>query len=818
MIKKLKIILLILSVLACMLLTGCGIRADAKANVEHTFRGRVELNYQIIEGLYSSGLISEKVRDQAKEAVEGSATAAISSLKLDSDKNSGKIDKNLLNCIVTYVGMGGGKDHDAIGHFTGGGAGDPWCETKDEKGKWVPGYTYLSCYFAGGKVELDSSTGTALQFVDTGTAKQINDNLRYKIYVLNDNVDLAEVSAALKQVDKNDDKTFNPLQNYFRPLTDESGGYVTLLPDNDEYQLVKITSPDGNSVDVMNGDTFNIEFSRSTGAGSIPYIEQKPGYDLVLSQNGCDVMQFRLFEFNQNVYETIVKQLGLNDGTFLIRAESNSAYLITYPVGYVSGYTVTDNRYEADIVQSKMRVNLYTGKIFKEYDDGSTKAMSDKDPYMKFDTEDYNTSSFAVCGTVSIATSDDANGDDIWAYNLPYRTGYKYANFPRVVLLDYLEASYAPGIDKSSNLVLFGRKIRLIPSTSSTSSAENEHFVKKELAGLLSEPIGYYCSYDYANSTRSNSENIYLNNIADYKTLQNTGTPYIKTLPNDKSIELKDDAAVQAFEAELSARAVYNVEDLTELESITVGSIETSFLFPSRSFDSQDHYSNLGNASNVEFEADYDDDRPWFYCMATCNQFGSSGLLTYILSEDSIDSTNWWNSWLAEHNFKYFVDYNGTLGYLKDNYSYELADNDILVINTDTIGKIQSELDKEKQLDTIYTARTIFKVLGVILISYGVLLMLAWVVDTNVDLGFNVLERITLGKLVAVASEKEIPHVAKEENGPKYVGLSSITMIAIGSICLGITVIMVDIIQIIILIIKAVGNFARGVVGALGGK
>lgn len=96
--------------------------------------------------------------------------------------------------------------------------------------------------------------------------------------------------------------------------------------------------------------------------------------------------------------------------------------------------------------------------------------------------------------------------------------------------------------------------------------------------------------------------------------------------------------------------------------------------------------------------------------------------------------------------------------------------------------------------------------------------MLAWVVDTNVDLGFNMLERITLGKLVAVASEKEIPHIAKEENGPKYVGLSSITMIAIGSICLGITVIMVDIIQIIILIIKAVGNFARGVVGALGGK
>ena len=111
--------------------------------------------------------------------------------------------------------------------------------------------------------------------------------------------------------------------------------------------------------------------------------------------------------------------------------------------------------------------------------------------------------------------------------------------------------------------------------------------------------------------------------------------------------------------------------------------------------------------------------------------------------------------------------------------------------------------------------RTIFKVMGYSLVGYAFILMMSWVVDTSVDLGFNILGILSFKKLIAVKSEEEIPQDGDEK--VRYTEFSSIVLIALKLASLGIVLILFDVITIVQSLLVFCGGVMRFIAGIFGG-
>ena len=93
--------------------------------------------------------------------------------------------------------------------------------------------------------------------------------------------------------------------------------------------------------------------------------------------------------------------------------------------------------------------------------------------------------------------------------------------------------------------------------------------------------------------------------------------------------------------------------------------------------------------------------------------------------------------------------------------------------------------------------------------------MIAWNVDINVDLGFNILEKMTLGKWVAVKDYEELPYM--NEGDTKFMRFGQLLVSCIFIIAVGILLIQVNIINIVLTLIRALGGLSGYLSGILTG-
>ena len=95
---------------------------------------------------------------------------------------------------------------------------------------------------------------------------------------------------------------------------------------------------------------------------------------------------------------------------------------------------------------------------------------------------------------------------------------------------------------------------------------------------------------------------------------------------------------------------------------------------------------------------------------------------------------------------------------------------------------------------------------GYALIAYAIILLIAWNVDINVDLGFNILEKMTLGKWVAVKDYEELPYM--NEGDTKFVKFGQILISSIIIIALGLLIVQINMVKIILILINTLGGIA----------
>lgn len=739
----------------------------------------------------------------------------------------------------------------------------------------------------------------------------LNERFRADMYVLDAEAiassgkSIDEVFAAIKTaVDKDD---ISGVTHFFKKLTDSDGNAVTLM--RSDFNLISNSRPNTDESIV------------------------KPGYDLVMKQklyyhSGCDaaygtctdtnhayvnensVLSVRFTEFDQDAFEELESTININSGAYYfdkLNSTSSSGgqtthcYVLTYPISVIDKFTLDENTGNVTAEfnnDTGMAVSIQTGKLISyDYDTDGTSfkttchEVTTSDPYltMNFDASVGDAKSSLVCDgyrtyTINTITYDNEGNE---------QTASKTIVVPRIILRDYLEATWAPGsVTYDETAVVFGRKIRFRTDSTFWVSADALDFNGKtynnntlqyninnkdwcasfididgeEVGSLTKLYITDFCDIDalakglggsttdttqyveygndatFQNKTAVANTIKYMNNNkngfppsgsrtklesmfgADFANGLSTDQPYnTQQSFNDKLTEMEtlltslggseSDAQsssnkwanyiVKHFrEAGISASTKECTADNSEMSptqdkiasTTDVTSIKVSMGFPSKYIGSTDLYNTGAEVQR-------------FYCVITTKAMFDSALYSdWINSTASKESLTWWNGYLSDHGYNYKIGADEVSIYVQTNYKYELSQQGAIILDLDTISKIQEIYDDEDADSRSSLIRTIFVVLGIFLIAYAMILMLCWIIDTNVDLGFSLTNKVTLGHWIAIQYDEELPSYNNEDHcyvDGKHMLIKCLIMVAVA-----IVVIRVDASEIILVLVNTFGKIA----------
>ena len=595
------------------------------------------------------------------------------------------------------------------------------------------------------------------------------------------------------------------LKNYFEPAVNINGETLKL------------------------SDLVNINDLVCTSTDNYDSANNEPGKDLVIPQEGHDILAFRLQEFNQKSVDEFFDIIGIDattgEGTnkwlYYLSGENNGdtnkVFLVEYPVYYISGIKdIKDNTDSSELIlkESDMSVNLYTGKVLVNVETNTGAKVQalvtnkDGESYISAsgaaNYTDDSQSAFIISGATTYNVSGDFNNN---AKNVDVVTG-------RVILRDYLELTYAPGFDVTDNnsLVVFGRKIRFkniktkqVRFISGLQSLSNGDLVVED-----DKPINTIL---YLDKNKACAE------FVD-KSGNKLGTTELRVEELcDISELLKGNVKKPTGAGEIASKGEASAEDSKSTNSLTWEStgelLGITTKFPSDIIGKTDFI----NTKNVLSKAYTNEDQTihqTFYVVATTHDVFSTNLFsTWINSKDTESSLAWWNNWLNKNDYIYKIDVTNLEGYLAENFKFELSQNGIIILDLDIVMKIQEEFDKDAEAKAHRTVRTVARLLGVFMMFYSVILGLAYVADTVASLGVKFLEKLTFGHWVAVKYDTDIPtHDAEGQQYLTFGMLASRLVVLIGVVALITTV---DILYLVIILMKAFGGVAQMIGELIGG-
>lgn len=699
-----------------------------------------------------------------------------------------------------------------------------------------------------------------IEVIPESLVEQLNKELSIPIYALKGDVTgqsgegldviIAAIEAASQE--ENQTKAEQLIAQYFEAVTykDSSGNEreATLLdPSDPEQQLVRVTSQtydvgydfDGTKFDMetvdaatsRNGSTINFPTTSSD-------VGNEPGIDMVVFTAGEPIMTVRLVEFNSKAVAELRASIGLSEKRYLV--VNGRAYLMEYPLGYIDGFKETEDgtAYDSVIKRSGLGFNLLTGnftKYNKDADGNYTNesvVISNEDPYLTYNgaqsEKQESQSSLVLYGETGVTDQEGSEGQEIdeelnEPFNLSFGT-YKgeevIASVGRIVLRDYLEFTYAPEVVSGENIVALGRKLRIVQLSGSKNNVVAQFYDKE---GKLLEGSAKLFIDDFADLL-SVIEDDTVKYISKEGLASGTvaGSGETDTAETDQTEDIE--AETQENESsEITTEEADNTETETEDESnkeLTSGIDPDDKIEVIQSSASKIDKMKLETVEQISCSTDFPgeyiaksdvnltDEKPLFYGILVRASMFETGLFSgWVQStDDSKNSTVWWNTWLGEHGFNYGINADNLVNFLKGNYAWDLSQENIVILDLETISKIQQEYQAQDQLANAHFIRAMFIGFGYILIAYALVLLIAWNIDINVDLGFNILEKLSFGKWVAVKEYDEVPFV--DEGDTKFMKFGTLLVSCIFIMAVGMILIQFNIITIILEIIKAMGGIA----------
>lgn len=816
--------------------TGCGevMKAFVETDLMASLTGRVDANSQMADKLAAAGFISTESANSLKKSMETVKDSVVKSIDAAISKDELDTTGPLLKAIVSFSPISPTEIANA-GHATTDANGNTVASITDNDGKelqlgltddWsgLNEYAFINYLANEGHWKAPSGSGgfsstqiynvnssEPIVLVDSKIANDINSRLNFNVYVLKSDMMTKDGTNSIdgimtllqNNIQQNTDgytiTNVGTLNNYFQQALDENGKPIKLI------DQVTTTDANGNSVSELPLEYQVVQTSKAdtSNGTALQSTKNQCGYDVILRQWDVPCAAIRLTEFNEEAFNNLNNLIGLNSGKYVFYSDgkgNNNVYVMEYPVSVLSSIAVdsTDSsKVVGTLENSGLGINLLTGDIIKYESDGQGGWLANgevvselADKYLTTDSASSNDatgiSSFILKGMTTV---------DVGCTYIDGQTKTKKVPCGRIILRDYLEGSFAPGFVEGENVVVFGRKIRI---DFNWDSGTEYYYNGKALSGVKQYiPVW---SKDIEMAFFVDKEG---NKVTTSPTFKITDFANISLLMGSRSYSVCKVQSIvppgQAASSKPSTLEDGQVPTITNLASETIDnpsiSLRITEPFPSKNIGEAD-WANDSNAKQR------------FYVIMTNKGLLDTNLMSgWINSTSTTESLAWWNTYLSDNNFSYNVSHEAVVDYLLNNYSFELSQSGIIILDLETIAKIQEMYDKEADNERTSSIRTFFMLLGWAMIVYSSVLMLAWALDTNTDIGIKLLQKLSFGHWVAVKYEEDIP--SGNIDGTIYLTGGRMFIKCLILVAMGLVLIYINVFRIVLLLVETFGSVAR---------
>lgn len=786
--KKHRKIIITLSIMALTLIIGgCAyndsLKSYIKLDMETQIANRFAENQQCLDKLNSSGLLDDGVYNDLTNSL-----SVKKSLLLKDVESTGS--STLKNAII---GLRVFSSEDSI--YVKDNDGNKINEPTDKQLKEFMLSNAIYNSQKDVKRRLDGVDSTGVFKIDTNydnndalslfsstsgssddASNQINERLKCEVYVLNPSITATGMDEVVEYIKANLDSNGN------------------LKSDAD---LSKYFVKSGEKLYSGTQDENVFKYSSSNYSSS----DNKPGKDLVITQNGYDAMIVRLEELDIDNIDSLLSKIGANEGKYLFSKSNDACYLMEYPVQYIDSMSVGGNKIKATTAKSDIAINLYTQKVLK-YDNStngdtllSASVMGDGiDGYLSYltitgadDKDSDRLSSFALAGPQEIDIEGGVSSNGEYKSKRQVKTC-------KVVLRDYLEGTYAPDYIDGSNeeIYAFGRKIRL-------------NFDNISRDGEITLPkvnTAYFIDLNGKSLTGDSGDKIILNadSFMDINTEGGIQDKNNRDSDNYRIYRLRGDGETDGQDIR-PKQALSGTPKVDQLGITAKDSIRPTTRFPGPVVDEDDYSAENSN-------------QPIFYVMGTSTDMFTTKLYSsWIASESTTASLLWWNQWLYNCGYSYGIDLTSLNNYLCNNYSFKMSQEDVVILDLQTIAKIQDDMNEAQKETSIKRFKTVFRVLGWLIMVYAVILVLCWTIDTQLAMSLRLYTIGTFNKLVAIKYKDDI---VSDGSNKKYVDKTGLIVKTVVMISVGSILVYGDFIGLLIRIVTVFGSIASRVMGSLG--
>jgi len=760
-------------------LTGCAsfsledvrTRTD---NLNQAFTDVKTRNEQMIDKLYSIGLLNESEMNDWKTALSDKCEAI-----MVKGKTAG--EKNTLGFFLDAIVWRGKETMNA--------ELDP--KTQEVKNDYKMYNGFVGVLNTGNVAEKEDNA-KPIQFFDESSISTFKTNLNRDVYVLNSakisngtltKSDLAKLQmslAILKQDTITLDRImevegYGPQDRIGDKTLGEYRNNITSLPEGDLNKLetyingyfIPAKDAEGNVIklfDIDENDIFVTTKSKSSIRGNVigggdvkrSYYSNKMGTDICISSDNLTIMTIRIRELNPDLIGIITGKQSdeVNSQYYLCQSNTSStvALQLDYPLYAINSiYTGTvnnhgqasDTDWECEVTATDLTMNMYTGQILGSSGITATENF--------FTTKSLTISPNTIEGEVGLAKYYNANGEQVTA-TLDTSTNTfvdssgnavtiarQKAQMNTLVLMDYLEYTYLPGVISGEKFIASGRRLRV-----------------SKLRGTTQDDIDYFAEALTKDGTSFETPiYISLKDICDWQ----SGTGYYEGVAEKLGL---GDSNTSAVETELAKSADERSGKLLDIinaglvadESLSLNMscyfnwIRPVLVFGNNSTESDRQKIDVVDASKVE-----DGRVVKLYGMFTSLDIQQSGLYSsWITASESRSSGSlyWWMNWLKANKFGYEISVDAIINLLTGADTVRNKGS-VIYFDLNTIAKIQNDFDNISTFNLERTVRTVSRLFGLALTSYGVMLLGFWVVDVNSQGGFRLLNKATFGKWVAVS-------------------------------------------------------------------
>jgi len=440
--------------------------------------------------------------------------------------------------------------------------------------------------------------------------------------------------------------------------------------------------------------------------------------------DGVESMRIAVKRFDKNAIESLYGNLENKEPKYIIHGDI--AYLLEYPVYYVRDIEAVEDggsEWRLTTEETNMLVNFYSGEMLDE----NGKALNESENSDVMYHRDIQTGSTSFMFGTELVTYNEIGYDKITV-----------SNCLQIVLRDYLELIYLPGTVEGESFVAVGRRIRI-----------------QNLKGNLNTPLGYFID---KKGNKVGATNVLATDVISILSgqkgdlLDYTNTKIKVALKYKENLFDSTNGTVDGSTDETGL--IENTELL--LKTRYLQNMRMAYEFPWKGLVGFDDIAGE-DVNNTKKKG------PQLYAIAIdINLFDSALYSDWINvpgEGGDIGSLEWWNKWLNANNYKYQISIGNLKDVINKNYSYELSKDGYIILDLDTIAKIQKEYDRENEVQRVVGVKTAFIILGSLLIAYAILLPIAWFIDVNMINGPQLLSKLSFGNWVAVSDSAEVPTI-----------------------------------------------------------